>query len=62
MGDNNILPKGGFLRGVLAGLTLLTIIFIGLAVAFPLPVAPEATPTVVSEVENLKRNLLIREN
>ncbi len=50
MGDNNILPKGGFLRGVLAGFTLITLVFIGLAVAFPLNVATSPTPAIVSEV------------
>ncbi|OUS08565.1 hypothetical protein A9Q96_03750 [Rhodobacterales bacterium 52_120_T64] len=49
MGDNNILPKGGFLRGVLAGLTLVTLIFIGLAVTFPINVATGPAPTEVSE-------------
>ena len=50
MGDNNILPKGGFLRGVLAGLTLIALIFIGLAVAFPLNVATGPAPAIVSEL------------
>ncbi|MBL4872963.1 MAG: divergent polysaccharide deacetylase family protein [Rhodobacteraceae bacterium] len=50
MGDNNILPKGGFLRGVLAGLTMISLIFIGLAMAFPLNVAISPTPAIVSEL------------
>ncbi|PCJ75351.1 MAG: hypothetical protein COA53_05440 [Rhodobacteraceae bacterium] len=50
MGDNNILPKGGFLRGVLAGLTLIVLVFIGLAGAFPLIVTTSPAPTIVSEV------------
>lgn len=50
MGDNNILPKGGFLRGVLAGLTLIALIFIGLAITFPLNVATGPAPAIVSEL------------
>ena len=52
MGDNNILPKGGFLRGVLAGLTLIVLIFIGLAVAFPLIIATGPAPAIVSELDS----------
>lgn len=52
MANNNILPKGGFLRGVLAGLTLIALIFIGLAVAFPLTVATGPAPAIVSELNN----------
>lgn len=48
MSDNNTLPKGGFFRGVLAGLTLLAPIFIGLAVAFPLPVETGPAPTMIT--------------
>ena len=51
MGDNNILPKGGFFRGVLAGLTLIALIFIGLANGFPLMVTTSSAPTMVTELE-----------
>ncbi|MCK4861530.1 MAG: divergent polysaccharide deacetylase family protein [Rhodobacteraceae bacterium] len=50
MGDNNILPKGGFLRGVLAGLTLIALIFIGLAASFPLIVPGGPAPAIVSDL------------
>ena len=50
MGDNNILPKGGFLRGVLAGLTLIVLIFIGLAVSFPLSVPVGPAPAIISDL------------
>lgn len=50
MGDNTILPKGGFLRGVLAGLTLIVLIFIGLAVYFPLIVPVGPAPAIVSDL------------
>jgi len=50
MGDNNILPKGGFLRGVLAGLTLITLVFIGLAVTFPSSVETGPAPAIISDV------------
>jgi|LGOV01.1.fsa_nt_gb polysaccharide deacetylase 2 family uncharacterized protein YibQ len=52
MGDNNILPKGGFFRGVLAGLTLISLIFIGLAIAFPLIVATSPEPVMATELDN----------
>ena len=50
MSDNSIMPKGGFFRGVLAGLTLISLIFIGLAVAFPLNRATGPEPVMVSEL------------
>lgn len=52
MGDNNILPRGGFLRGILAGLILIFFAFVGLSVYFPLPVEIGPTPTPVTELEN----------
>jgi polysaccharide deacetylase 2 family uncharacterized protein YibQ len=51
MGDNNILPKGGFFRGVLAGLTLISLIFIGLANGFPLMVTTSSAPTMITELD-----------
>lgn len=59
MGDNNILPKGGFLRGVLAGLTLIALIFIGLAMAFPLNMAINPAPSIVSELNTAPAQLVV---
>lgn len=50
MSDNNILPKGGFLRGVLAGFTLIVLVFIGFAVAFPLGGTTGPAPAMVAEL------------
>jgi len=50
MGDHNILPKGGFFRGVLAGLTLIALIFIGLANVFPLMDGTSPQPATITEL------------
>ncbi len=44
MGDNRILPRGGFLRGVLAGLILIFFAFVGLSVVYPLSVEDKSIP------------------
>ncbi len=52
MDDNNTLPKGGFFRGVLAGLTLISLVFIGLAMAFPLIVVTGPELAMITEVDS----------
>lgn len=51
MGYNNILPRGGFLRGILAGLILIFFVFVGLSAYFPLPVEVGPTPAPVTELD-----------
>lgn len=52
MGNSNILPRGGFFRGVLAGLILIFFVFVGLAVVFPLSVVTGPAPTPVTELNS----------
>ncbi len=50
MADGNILPRCGFLRGILAGIILVFFIFMGLSALFPLSVQKTSEPLPVVEI------------
>lgn len=52
MGDNNILPKGGFMRGILTGLILIFFLFVGLSVLYPLPIVIGPAPAAITELDS----------
>lgn len=59
MGYSNILPRGGFLRGILAGLILIFFVFVGLSAFFPLPVEVGPTPAPVTELDKAPLQLAL---